>query len=158
MTILYVYPPQSISVTPSPIQYLKDGTATDVSIDTVTPSNSNPLPVTAQSFPLPTGASTSALQTTGNSSLSSIDGKFTTLNAKDFATSAKQDTAQTTLSALEAKVAGSLAPVKHDQVILTYVGATTDIATVTYKFTGTTVATLTLSYDGSNRLVGVVRS
>ena len=42
---------------------------------------------------LPTGAATSALQTTGNSSLSSIDGKLTTLNAKDFAT-------QTTLAAL----------------------------------------------------------
>lgn len=32
-------------------------------------------PVSAASLPLPTGASTSALQTTGNSSLSSIDGK-----------------------------------------------------------------------------------
>lgn len=91
MTILYTYPPQSVSVSPSPIQYLKNGVPTTVSIDTVTPANSNPLPITAQSFPLPTGAATEAKQDTGNTSLSSIDGKFTTLNAKDFSTSAKQD-------------------------------------------------------------------
>jgi hypothetical protein len=36
-------------------------------------------PVSAVSLPLPTGASTSALQTTGNSSLSSIDSKTATL-------------------------------------------------------------------------------
>lgn len=48
------------------------------------------LKVSAASLPLPSGAATSALQATGNSSLSSIDGKFTTLNAKDFATSANQ--------------------------------------------------------------------
>jgi hypothetical protein len=37
--------------------------------------------ISAVSLPLPTGASTSALQTTGNSSLSSIDGKITTATA-----------------------------------------------------------------------------
>jgi len=37
--------------------------------------------VTAASLPLPTGASTSALQTTGNTSLSSIDGKLPALTA-----------------------------------------------------------------------------
>ena len=160
-----------ISLTPAPVKFVLDGVTTDVSKDTATPANDIPLPVEdliaqASLASIEADASTlaavdfatSAKQDTGNSSLSSIDGKFTTLNAKDFATSAKQDTAQTTLSAIDAKLAGSLAPVKHDQVILTYVGATTDIATVTYKFTGTTVATLTLSYDGSNRLVGVVRS
>lgn len=76
MTILYTYPPQSLSIAPSATKYLKNGVLTSVSIDTVTPANSNPLPITAQSFPLPTGAATSALQTTGNSSLSSIDGKL----------------------------------------------------------------------------------
>lgn len=35
-----------------------------------------PVPISASALPLPTGASTSALQTTGNGSLSSIDGKF----------------------------------------------------------------------------------
>jgi hypothetical protein len=104
MTILYTYPPQSVSVSPSPIQYLKNGAPTTVSIDTVTPANSNPLPITAQSFPLPTGAATEAKQDTGNTSLSSIDGKFTTLNAKDFATSAKQDTGNSSLSSIDGKL------------------------------------------------------
>ena len=76
MSIVYTYPPQSLTVSPSPVQYLKNGVQTAVSIDTVTPANSNPLPITAQSLPLPTGGATSALQTTGNSSLSSIDGKL----------------------------------------------------------------------------------
>lgn len=49
------------------------------------------VPVSVASLPNPTGAATEAKQDTGNASLSSIDGKFTTLNAKDFATSAKQD-------------------------------------------------------------------
>ena len=37
------------------------------------------VPVSAASLPLPSGASTSALQTTGNNSLSSIDGKLASL-------------------------------------------------------------------------------
>lgn len=45
---------------------------------------------------------TSAKQDTGNTSLSSIDGKFTTLNAKDFAT-------QTTLAAIDTKLGGTIA-------------------------------------------------
>lgn len=36
----------------------------------------NPVPISAASLPLPSGAATSALQTTGNSSLSSIDTKL----------------------------------------------------------------------------------
>jgi len=40
-------------------------------------NSGNPLGVSATSLPLPTGASTSALQTTGNASLSSIDTKLT---------------------------------------------------------------------------------
>lgn len=42
-------------------------------------SSSNPLPVTSTGGSLPTGASTSALQTTGNTSLASIDGKVPAL-------------------------------------------------------------------------------
>lgn len=103
MSIVYTYPPQSLTVSPTPVQYLKNGVQTAVSIDTVTPANSNPLPITAQSFPLPTGAATEAKQDTGNTSLSSIDGKFTTLNAKDFATSAKQDTGNSSLSSIDGK-------------------------------------------------------
>lgn len=54
-------------------------------------------PVSAASLPLPTGAATEAKQDTGNTSLASIDGKFTTLNAKDFAT-------ETTLSTINGKL------------------------------------------------------
>lgn len=63
-----------------------------------------------------------------------------------------------TLVELDSKLAGSLVPLAHDEIVTTYVGATTDISTVVYKLAGSTVATLTLTYDGSNRLIGVVRS
>lgn len=46
------------------------------------------VPVSAAALPLPSGASTSALQTTGNTSLSSIDGKLGTLGQKAMAGSA----------------------------------------------------------------------
>ena len=62
-------------------------------------------PVSATTLPLPTGASTSAKQDTGNNTLSSIETKLTTLNDKDFSTSAKQDTGNTTLSSIEIKLA-----------------------------------------------------
>lgn len=42
-------------------------------------SSANPLPVTASTLPLPSGASTAAKQDTGNTSLSSIDGKVPAL-------------------------------------------------------------------------------
>lgn len=45
-------------------------------------------PVSAAALPLPTGASTSALQTTGNTSLSSIDSKLGSLGQKTMAGSA----------------------------------------------------------------------
>ncbi len=45
------------------------------------------VPVSVGSIALPTGASTSALQTTGNSSLSSIDGKINSLGQKTMANS-----------------------------------------------------------------------
>ena len=66
-------------------------------------NGSGELKVALSSTPLPSGAATEAKQDTGNSSLSSIDGKFTTLNAKDFATSAKQDTGNSSLSSIDGK-------------------------------------------------------
>lgn len=48
-------------------------------------SDQSTLPVSAASLPLPSGAATSALQTTGNTSLSSIDGKLATLGQKTMA-------------------------------------------------------------------------
>jgi hypothetical protein len=74
------------------------------------------------------------------------------------ATSANQTTEIGLLTALNNRIAGSLAPVTFDTYTITYVGATTDISTVVYKLGATTVRTLVLSYDGSNRLTGVVAS
>lgn len=45
-----------------------------------------------------------------------------------------------------------------DEAVITYVGATTNIATVVYKLATVTVNTLTLTYDGSNRLIDVVKT
>ena len=56
------------------------------------------------------------------------------------------------------RIAGSLSNVDHDEIVTTYVGATDRINTVVYKKATVTVATLTLSYDGSDRLSGVVRT
>ena len=56
------------------------------------------------------------------------------------------------------RVTNQLIPVNFDELVVSYVGATTDISTVVYKLATATVATVTLSYDGSNRLTGVVRS
>lgn len=46
--------------------------------------------------------------------------------------------------------------VAYDERVFAYVGATDDIDTITYKLSGVTVATQTFSYDGSNRLSGIV--
>lgn len=53
-----------------------DGTVTVSNEVEVKNDVGNPIPVSAASLPLPTGASTSANQTTGNASLSSIDSKI----------------------------------------------------------------------------------
>lgn len=58
-------------------------------------------------------------------------------------------------------VGGSLVPKVYDSIQLTYItsgNGVGEIGTVTYKLTGVTVAVLVLSYDGSNRLVNVVKS
>lgn len=97
------------------------------------------------------------------------------LNAKDFATETTLALAKDELVDINSKipsgltvivdelkvaatVKSSLINVPHDEVVLTYVGATTDIATVVAKLASVTVVTLTFTYDGSNRLVGVVRT
>lgn len=51
----------------------------------VDPTGTTTQPVSASSLPLPAGASTSALQTTGNASLALIDGKLATLGQKTMA-------------------------------------------------------------------------
>lgn len=105
-----------VTIVPSPLLFVKDGSNTAVFKDTITPANTEPLPVEdAGAFNLLSGIeintsllaavdyATEAKQDTGNSSLSSIDGKFTTLNAKDFSTSAKQDTGNSSLSSIDGK-------------------------------------------------------
>jgi len=55
----------------------------------------------------------------------------------------------------------TLVPAKYDEINLTYVSAGNgigEIETVIYKLSSSTIATLTLSYDGSNRLSGVVKT
>jgi hypothetical protein len=47
-----------------------------------------PIPISASALPLPSGAATSALQTTGNNNLSSIDGKLGSLGQKTMTGSA----------------------------------------------------------------------
>ena len=78
-----------IAISPAPIKFKLDGVTTDVSKDSVTPANSKLLPTE---------------NLIAQASLSSIDGKFTTLNAKDFATSAKQDTGNSSLSSIDGKL------------------------------------------------------
>jgi hypothetical protein len=71
-------------------------------------------PVSAASLPLPTGAATSALQTTGNTSLSSIDGKLGSLGQKAMSGSApvvlaSDQSAVPTKAAVNANGSGSAA-------------------------------------------------
>lgn len=152
-----------------PIQFKKDGTAVEVMTDSVTPANSVPLPVELRGASGPInitagdinvqlsdkGANpditrigdgvnelqmnasgeakvhdassltkltsldgkdfaTSAKQDTGNASLGSIDGKLTTLNAKDFATSAKQDAGNLSLGSIDTKMDAQATAAKQD--------------------------------------------
>src|SRR5574343_139784 len=53
-----------------------------VSLPVTIASNQTAVPISASSLPLPSGAATSAAQTTGNNSLASIDGKLGTLGQK----------------------------------------------------------------------------
>lgn len=154
------------------------GLETPVSVDASGNVNTNVI-----SAALPTGAATAAKQDTGNASLASIDAGIpaalgqTTMSASMPVVIASNQTAipvsqasqplpagaatETTLAAFSAKTAGSLVPQAFDYEAITYVGATTDIDTVTYKTGGaggTVVATLTMGYDGSSRLTSVTRT
>lgn len=77
------------------------------------------------------------------------------------ATAANQVLEIADLNALNARTAGSLTPVRFDEVDLTYVPSgpgTGQVQTAVYKLATVTVKTLTLSYDGSDRLSSVVAS
>ena len=77
------------------------------------------------------------------------------------ATEVTLDAVLTEVEALNARMGGSLTPVEFDEMVLTYVtvgNGIGEIQTVVYKLATVTVKTLTLSYDGSDRLSGVVAS
>lgn len=105
---------------------------------------------------------TAAKQDTGNTSLGSIDTKLSSQ-----ATAAKQDTGNTSLSSIDTKLSSQATAAKqatkdinviYDYRSLTYVGATTKVATITYKTggsAGTSVATQTFAYDGSDRVTSI---
>jgi archaellum component FlaC len=97
----------------------------------------------------------------GNVLLGTIDADTSNISTKIDQIDADTSNLSAKVDLLEARIAGSLVPETYDYIDLAYVGATTDIQTVTYKTggaLGTTVATLTLAYDGSNRLTSVTRS
>lgn len=93
--------------------------------------------VTVISSVLPTGAATEATQLNVETAVNDVEAAVNTLAAKS---------------------AAALVPEAFDEQVIAYVGATQDIQTVTYKLASATVATITLSYDGSNRLTGIVKS
>lgn len=64
-------------------------------------------------------------------------------------------------NSLQTQSMGSLVPEPYDELVLTYVTAGNglgEIETVTYKKDGSTIAVITLGYDGSDKLISVVRS
>lgn len=65
---------------------------------------------------------------------------------------------EATQSAFSAKSASAFINVPFDEIVITYVGATTRIDTVVYKLATVTQNTLTMTYDGSNRLIDVVKT
>jgi hypothetical protein len=89
MSFVYLYPPNISNVTIPPIEFIKDGIPTQVEKDTVVPANSNPLPVE---------------DIVSQSTLNNIESELTTLNTVDFATSAKQDTGNLSLSSIDDKI------------------------------------------------------
>lgn len=101
-------------------------------IATDQPTLTNPIPVSATVLPLPTGASTSALQTTGNTSLASIDTKLTnplpvSQSSQPLptgaSTSALQNTGNTSLASIDTKLTNPL-PVSASTLPLPTLAAT----------------------------------
>jgi hypothetical protein len=113
--------------------------------------------ISAVSLPLPTGAATSALQTTGNSSLSSIDSKLTTISTVSAKTLATQvvstDTGLVTnavIHALSSAGGGTYVDVKANPS-----GALTVDATVSSSILPTGAATSALQTSGNASLTSI---
>jgi hypothetical protein len=196
---------QIVTISPSPVKFIKDSNVVDVNEDTVTSTNNSALPTSnffkldgvdtpvSKDSAIPTN--TIALPVEDVNVLEAVNtlgllvqnvdigpgtsagvpvlahdpsvNEFKYLNV-DPANALKVSAADLPLplgaatelaqSDLFYKTPSAIVTVAHDEIVTTYVGATTDIATVVYKEVGGVVATLTFSYDGSNRLIGVVRS
>lgn len=97
------------------VPYAKLMSGTDASEELIGGDAANGLDVDVTRSALPAGASTSAKQDTGNTSLSSIDGKITAVNTgavvvsssalpTGASTSAKQDTGNTSLASIDGKI------------------------------------------------------
>lgn len=138
--------------------------------------------VVVASSALPSGAATAANQATEIASLASIDSKLTspitvtgpltdaqlratpvpisgtvTANAgTNLNTSALS--LEATQTAFSAKSMSAFINAPFDETVISYVGATTRINTVIYKLAAVTINTLTMTYDGSNRLIDVVKT
>jgi hypothetical protein len=112
-------------------------------------------PVSAASLPLPTGAAT---ETTLGSLLTELQAKADLTETQPVSAASLPLPSGAATETTLAKLPKALVNVEHDQVVNTYVGTSTRIATAEYKLLGTTVATLTFTYDGSNRLVDITRT
>lgn len=194
-----------------PIEFQVDGIDTIVSVDTVTPALSTPLPVKVLDgtgvdvdFATETTLASILVDTTSlaaedfatETTLASVLSDTTAIKGKDFATettlaaaSAKlpatlgqktgansmavvlaSDTTlplpsgaatEATLASLLAKTMGTPVNFTYDEVALTYVpsgNGVGEIATVVWKLATVTQKTATFTYDGSNKLTGVVWS
>jgi len=82
-------------------------TTMSASVPVAIASNQSGVPVTAASLPLPTGAATSALQTTGNSSLSTIATNTTNAGTPTLQSGSTTAVTQGTASNLNATVVGT---------------------------------------------------
>lgn len=156
---VFVFPPVSANVT------ITGGAteATSLLIETNTENTVTELQ-TLNSVDFATEAKQDSQITEAQSTNTKLDSQIsqaTSTNSKLDAANASLDAIEADMDQLNAKIPAGLVPTAFDYISLTYVGATTDIQTVTYKSGGsggTTVATLTLVYDGSNRLSNVTKA
>jgi hypothetical protein len=133
-----------VTVTPSPLLFILDSNVAAVTFDNTDPALNTPLPalnmILQDGVSLPVAKDTATPTNTISLPVEDFVGREILTEIRD------------------AQPNGFMVPVAYNEIVNTYVGAGTDLDTVTYKASGTTVATLTFSYDGSNRLIGVVRS
>jgi hypothetical protein len=115
-----------------------DVSGSTVALDSTTLAALENTSVEVTSSALPLGAATSSLQTSGNSSLTSIDSKLSS-----------------TLSVLSVN---ELVPVAFDQVTISSKNGNGDPLVILYKLATVTVATLTCTYDIDGDLSDVVRT